>query len=63
MALKNLGLSRRRKLRPSPVNVIIATLKRFGVSAPVTTATAIMKGLRSEGYGFSTGPRPFKNEA
>jgi hypothetical protein len=48
MALKK--LVRKRKPRPSVANVIIATLKRFGVSAPVTTAAGITQALRTYGY-------------
>ncbi len=58
MALKNLIVKRRRKPRPSPANVIISTLRRFGVSAPVATAAGITRSLRKEGYDFRAGPRP-----
>lgn len=58
MALKDLIVKRRRKPRPSPANVIISTLRRFGVSAPVATAASITASLRREGYGFQSGPRP-----
>jgi hypothetical protein len=49
MSLKRL-IVRRRKPRPSPANVIIGVLKRFGVKAPVTTAAAITADLRANGY-------------
>ena len=58
MALKDLIIKRRRKPRPSPANVIIRTLKNHGVSAPVSTAAAITRNLRQEGYGFLEGQRP-----
>lgn len=58
MALKDLVVKRRSRSIPSPANVIISTLKRYGVSAPVTTAAAITAALRSEGYDFRSGPRP-----
>lgn len=58
MALKNLIVRRRSRAIPSAANVIIRTLRRFGVSAPVTTAAAITESLRQEGYDFRSGPRP-----
>lgn len=58
MALKNLIMKHRRKPRPSPANVIIATLRRYGVSGPVSTATGITAALRREGYNFSSEPKP-----
>jgi len=57
MALKDLVVKRKRRERPSPANVIIQTLKRFGVSAPVTTAAAITADLNKQNYGFRTYPR------
>jgi hypothetical protein len=57
MALKDLIIKRRRRPRPSPSDVIIATLKRFGVKAPTTTAAAITASLRGEGYDFRSSPR------
>jgi hypothetical protein len=57
MALKDLVIKRRRKPQQSPANVIIRTLKNYGVSAPVATAAAITHNLRKEGYGFQYGPR------
>lgn len=58
MTLKSLIVRRRRRPIPSAANVIINTLRRFGVSAPVTTAAAITAALRGEGYDFRSGPRP-----
>jgi hypothetical protein len=56
MSLKRL-IVRRRKPRPSPANVIIGVLKRFGVKAPVTTAAAITADLRANGYTVGAATR------